>query len=265
MRKSLASILLLCTAATCTSQTPPLMSSTDSISHDPEEYDMGIVIDLTPEILDDMVADLTGTNLLGDKIKRLTDEDYKKVADELGIEVAAMKAVVDIEAGAGHRGFAAPGQPLINFDLTMFKRFAAKRGINLSKYRKSHSVIFSRPDTRRYGSHQAAQHARLKSARSIDNRAAIEGTFWGMFQIGGFNWAKCGASSIDDFVKRMSTSEHEQLEMFARFLVSCDLVKYLKSHNWAAFARNYNGPSYASRGYHTKLARSYAKHKKAEK
>ncbi|MCM1518640.1 MAG: N-acetylmuramidase family protein [Pseudoflavonifractor sp.] len=264
MRRLLVS-MMLASATVCMSQTLPLVIPADTISHDPEEYDLGIVIDLTPEILDDMVADLTGTSLLGDKIKRLTDDDYKKVADELGIEVAAMKAVVDIEAGSGHRGFAAPGQPLINFDLTMFRQFASKRGINLTKYRKSHPVVFSRPDARRYGSQQAAQHARLKSARTIDNRTAIEGTFWGMFQIGGFNWAKCGASSIDDFVKRMSDSEHEQLEMFARFLVSCDLVKHLKSHNWAAFARGYNGPSYASRGYHTKLARAYAKYKKSEK
>lgn len=264
MSRRFASLIAIClAAATASAQLLPGTETPDTIAHDPEEYDMGIIIDLTPEILDDMVADLTGSSMLGGKIKRLTDDDYRKVADELGIEVAAMKAVVDIEAGAGHRGFAAPGQPLINFDLTMFRRFAAKRGINLSKYAKSHAVVFRRPDARRYGSQQAAQHERLKQARTIDNRAAIEGTFWGMFQIGGFNWAKCGASSIDDFVRRMSTSEHEQLELFARFLVSCDLVKHLKNHNWAAFARSYNGPSYASRGYHKKLARAYAKHKKS--
>lgn len=237
----------------------------DTIAHDPEEYDMGIVIDLTPDILEDMVSDIAGNELFGNKIKRLSEKDYQQAAEELGIDVAAMKAVVEIEAGKSHQGFAAPGQPLINFDLTMFRRFASKRGVKLSRYAKSHAVVFARPNARRYGSHQAAQHARLKAARTINDKAAIEGTFWGMFQIGGFNWDKCGAKSIDDFVKRMSTSEHEQLEMFVQFVISCGMVKHLRNHNWAAFARAYNGPSYASRGYHIRLARAYAKHKRTGK
>ena len=77
--------------------------------------------------------------------------------------------------------------PLINFDLAMFKRAAARRSIKLSKYSRSHREVFARPNARRYGSRQAAQHARLAGAMSIDSTAAIDGTFWGMFQIGGFN------------------------------------------------------------------------------
>lgn len=211
------------------------------------------------------VTSVADTTSVADRYSRLTDEDYKAVANELGIEVAAIKAVVDIEAGLSHKGFAAPGQPLINFDLAMFRRFAQKRGVDLSKFRKSHSVVFAGPNARQYGSHQNAQHARLEAARRINNEAAIEGTFWGMFQIGGFNWKKCGASSLDDFVERMSRSEREQLELFARFIESSGMTKYLKEKNWSAFALRYNGPSYRSRGYHTKLARSYAKHLKDSK
>lgn len=197
-------------------------------------------------------------------IRRLTEEDYREVAKELGVETAAMKAVVDIEAGKTHEGFAAPGMPLINFDFTMFTRFAKRNGVNLSGYRKSHPLVFSSPQTSKYGSRQRAQHARLNAARAIDERTAIEGTFWGMFQIGGFNWRKCGASSIQDFVERMSRSERDQLEMFAAFLKSTGLDKQLRAKNWAAFARGYNGPSYASRNYHTRMASAYARHKGLE-
>lgn len=204
-------------------------------------------------------------SLKTDRYTRLTDEDYQAVADELGIEVPAIKAVVDIEAGRTHQGFAAPGQPLINFDLAMFRRFAKKRGVNLAKFRKSHAVVFAGPNSRRYGSRQNAQHARLEAARRINNEAAIEGTFWGMFQIGGFNWKKCGAASIDDFVERMSRSEREQLELFARFIENSGMTKYLKAKNWSAFALRYNGPNYRSRGYHTRLANAYAKHLKNSK
>ncbi len=195
-------------------------------------------------------------------IIRLTENDYIEVARELGIEPETMKAVVDIEAGPAHRGFHEPGKPLINFDLTMFRRFAGRNKINLSKYRRSHAVIFSRANAKRYGSYQAGQHARLEAARTIDPRTAAEGTFWGMFQIGGFNWKKCGASSIEDFVERMSKSEREQLELFAHFVTSTGLAKHLRAKNWRAFAAGYNGPSYASRGYHTRLAAAYARHKR---
>lgn len=195
-------------------------------------------------------------------IHRLTETDYAEVAKRLGVEVAAIKAVVDIEAGSTHQGFSAPGVPLINFDLTMFRRFAGKKGINLGKYQQSHAVVFSRPNAKRYGSQQAAQHARLKAARTIDNTTAVEGTFWGMFQIGGFNWKKCGTESINDFVDKMSRSERDQLELFANFIETSGLLKHLKAKNWAAFAKGYNGPSYAARGYHTRLASAYARHKR---
>lgn len=192
----------------------------------------------------------------------LTDDDYAAVAQRLGIEVAAIKAIVDIETGRTHCGFASPGQPIINFDLAVFSSFARRRGVNLANYRDSHAVVFARPNARRYGTRQNAQHARLEAARLICNEAAIEGTFWGMFQIGGFNWKKCGAADIDDFVERMSRSEREQLELFANFIENSGLTRYLKNKDWARFALRYNGPGYRKRGYHTLMARSYKKHLK---
>ncbi len=192
-----------------------------------------------------------------DTILTLTDDDFREVAERLGVEPAAIKAVVDIEAGRTHEGFYAPGKPLINFDLSMFRRFAQRRGVNLAKYNKSHAQVF----TSHRGSQKRAWE-RLESAKTINKNAAIEGTFWGMFQIGGFNWKKCGATSLDDFVERMSRSERDQLDMFAEFITSAGLLKHLQNKNWAAFARGYNGPSYASRGYHTRMAAAYAKHLK---
>ncbi len=194
----------------------------------------------------------------------LTDDDYHAVAEELGVEIAAIKAVVDIEAGRAHKGFYSPGLPIINFDMSMFRRMAKKRKINIAAYAKSHPVVFDRLRPSKYGSTQAAQYARFQSASAIDSVAAAEGTFWGMFQIGGFNWKICGCSSLDDFISRMSYSEREQLELFASFLKSTGFVRYLREKNWSAFARRYNGSSYASRRYHTRLAAAYKRHKNNE-
>jgi hypothetical protein len=190
----------------------------------------------------------------------LTAEDYIEVAEELGVEVATIKAVVEIEAGKEHKGFA-NDKPIINFDLSVFRSMAARNGIKLAKYSKSHNVVFSRPNTAKYGSYQAAQHARLEAAMTIDSLTAIQGTFWGMFQIGGFNWKKCGAATPGEFVKLMSRSERDQLELFAEFVRNTGLQQYLVKKNWSAFAKGYNGPGFAARGYHTRLANAYNKYK----
>ena len=192
---------------------------------------------------------------------RLTEDDYREVAEELGVEVAAIKAVVEIEAGRSHQGFWTDGKPIINFDLTVFRQAARRHGVKLGKYSRSHSIVFSRPNSARYGGQQAAVQARLDAARSIHDAAGIEGTFWGMFQIGGFNWKKCGAASPAEFVKLMSRSERDQLELFAKFITSTGLLGHLRNKNWAAFARGYNGNSYAARGYHTRMAAAYKRYK----
>lgn len=186
----------------------------------------------------------------------LTEEDYIEVAKELGVEVAAIKAVVEIEAGKSHQGFVREGVPIVNFDLTMFRRFASKRGINLAKYGKSHSAVF----TRNRSQGVAGAWNRFKTARSINPHAAIEGTFWGMFQIGGFNYKLCGTESLEEFERLMSRSERDQLELFAKFLINSGLDKPLKAKDWTTFARRYNGPGYAKKGYHTKLAQAYRKY-----
>lgn len=193
---------------------------------------------------------------------RLTEEDYREVAEELGVEVAAIKAVIDIEAGKAHKGFWAPGKPIINFDLTMFRKFAPRNGLSLATARKKAPVIFSRPDVRKYGSQQAGQQARLDAACALCPGAGIEGTFWGMFQIGGFNWKKLGFESPEAFAEAMSHSERAQLEIFARFLKTFNMVDDIRNRQWLKFALKYNGPRAKSRGYHTRMAAAYNRYKK---
>ncbi len=193
----------------------------------------------------------------------LKDEDFREIAKELDIETAAIKAVVDIETGKTRRGLNAPDFPVINFDQALFRRAAARRGISLAKH--SSSEALKSVNIRKYGSQQKAQKARLDAAMLIDSVAAMESTFWGMFQIGGFNWELSGAASRQEFIELMGRSEYDQLRLFANYVRNTGLLKYLKTKNWAAFARVYNGPSYASRGYHTRLAAAYRRHKKEDK
>lgn len=181
----------------------------------------------------------------------LTDADFELVADELGVEVAAMKAVVQIEAGTAMKGFWAPGVPVVNFDPTMYRKFAPKAP---SKEGDKNAKV---PEG--LSGYALKEWTQLTNARKKNAQGADMGTFWGMFQIGGFNYKLCGCASVEEFVERMSYSELEQLELFAHFIENTGILQHLKNKDWAKFARAYNGPSYARRGYHTKMAKAYRK------
>lgn len=187
----------------------------------------------------------------------LTEEDYTDIAEELEVEPAVIKAVVEIETGKRHEGFWQEGKPLVNFDLAMYRKYAPLRGVSLVKAKKKAPEIFARPDVARHGSYQGAQYARLEAACAIDTVSALESCFWGMFQIGGFNWKQCGTADVCEFVRLMSRSERDQLELFARFISSNGMVNDLRGKKWLSFALKYNGPKARSRGYHTRLAAAY--------
>ncbi|MCM1378328.1 MAG: N-acetylmuramidase family protein [Clostridium sp.] len=180
----------------------------------------------------------------------LTDEDFRIVAEELGVEIAAIKAVVEIEAGKAMKGFWAPGVPVINFDRSMYSRYGSK------------GASGGRRDTVPAGlsGYALREWTQLINARRSNVDGANMGAFWGMFQIGGFNYKLCGCESVEEFVRLMSYSELEQLELFAAFIVNTGMLEDLKNKNWAGFARKYNGASYARRGYHTKMAAAYKKY-----
>lgn len=184
----------------------------------------------------------------------LTDEDFHIVAKELGVEIAAIKAVVSIEAGAQMKGFWAPGVPVINFDRAMYNRFRAKApDRSAAKGEKVPAGLTG---------YALQEWTQLINARKQNAQGANMGTFWGMFQIGGFNYKLCGCSDVNEMVRLMSHSELEQLELFATFITNAGMLPDLKAKNWAGFARKYNGASYARRGYHTKMANAYQKFKK---
>ncbi len=91
--------------------------------------------------------------------------------------------------------------------------------------------------------------------------AALESTSWGLFQIMGYHWESLSYKSVKDFVRLMHKSEGEHIKAFGRFILANNLSKYLKSKDWAGFAKRYNGPGYKTNKYDEKLARAYNKYK----
>ncbi len=182
----------------------------------------------------------------------LTEEDFSIVARELGVETATIKAVVRIEAGEKLQGFWAPGVPVANYVQSLFDKYRSKpckRKINDSKVPSGLS------------GYALNEWTSLTKARKINADAADMGTYWGMFQIGGYNYKLCGCESVEEMVEKVCDSEYSQLEMFAVFIRNSGMLEALQKKDWEAFARRYNGPSYAKRGYHTRMAKEYAKYK----
>jgi hypothetical protein len=181
----------------------------------------------------------------------LTEADYQQAAQKLGCEVAAVKAVSEVESGP-HGAFLASGDPVILFERHKFHKFTG------GKYDQTHPGISSRTPGG-YGP-VSQQHARFQEASALDPDAALMSCSWGRFQVMGFHWQTLGYPSLKDFVDGMYVSEANHLDSFVRYVEKNGLAKHLKNKNWAAFALGYNGKDYKINKYDQKLATAYKKY-----
>jgi hypothetical protein len=76
---------------------------------------------------------------------------------------------------------------------------------------------------------------------ALDRAAALQAATWGMFQELGSNFQAVGFSTIDDFVAAMCVGEGRQMDIFVAHCTHFGLIQYLRSKDWMAFARGYNG------------------------
>ena len=186
----------------------------------------------------------------------LTEQDYANAAQTLACEVAAVKAVAEVEtAGAS---FDASNRPTILYERHVFSRCTAPPG----KFDRTYpDLSASKPYPKgAYGS-KDQQFVKLARAFHLDQAAALKAPSWGKFQILGENCKACGFATVADFVKAMTISETEHLKAFVKFLLSSPKrLQAIRKKDWAALALYYNGPNYAQFKYDTKLAAAYAKH-----
>lgn len=182
----------------------------------------------------------------------ITEKQFKISAEKIGCSVAAIKAVAEVESSGG--GFLSQNQPKILFEPHIFWKELRKNGITPILSDICYPVWGTKP----YGK-MSQQPEKLEKASKIDREAALKSTSWGLFQICGFNYKLCGASSVEDFVNKMSISEDVQLELFTNYIINSHLDDELINLDWKGFAASYNGPQYQKNKYDTKLATAYKK------
>ncbi len=208
---------------------------------------------------------------------KLSDSQLRAIAEKYGIEFAALKAVVTVEAAG--TGFI-DGKPKILFEPHVFyKRLGEAGYVSLRQKMQAvaPSLIYPKWRTYPYGkTHE--QHDRLERAIKAVNTAlpsldpnnpddkkilddvraaALESCSWGMGQVMGHHWRALGYDSLQSFVNAMYRDEASQVDAMMRFIVKNGLARHLKSKNWTAFAQGYNGVGYAKNNYHHKLAAAY--------
>jgi hypothetical protein len=183
-------------------------------------------------------------------IRRLNDQDFRSVAQSIGCEVAAARAVAEVEASGS--GFQTDGRPKILFEAHWFSDFTGGR------FDRTNGDISSPVWNRNLYVGGAGEWDRLYRAVNLNREAAMKSASWGLGQIMGFNHEASGYRDVEAFVRDMHESEGRQLAAMFNFIKSNRLDRFLINKDWAGFALRYNGESYRVNRYDEKLAEAYA-------
>lgn len=189
-------------------------------------------------------------NFVG-KAKRLDDLDLPQVGRLIGVGEDEIHAVLDVESAGS--GFDHRGRPKMLFEPHVFWRLMGDG----PKRKEAESVGLAYPKWKR--DYPKDSYPRLIAAMKIDADAALQSASWGLGQTMGFNHLACGYLSAAAMVEAFKDDEENHLMAMVRFINATGLADELRRHDWAGFARGYNGPGFAKNGYDKKLAASFAR------
>ena len=133
--------------------------------------------------------------------KKLTEAQIQAQAIGLGIEVAALKAVIEVECKGS--GFNVDGTPVILFERHVFRQRLIANG----KAATADKAMRERPDLcnktmGNYGLY-SAQHGRLSAAAQYHRESALESASWGIGQVMGYHWKALGYPTLQNFINAM--------------------------------------------------------------
>jgi len=177
----------------------------------------------------------------------LSADGVARACGILGVGEAELRAVLAVETSGN--GFLPDGRPKILFERHVFHRLTQGR------HSAGHPDISdAKPGGYRGG---AAEYDRLERAIALDRSAALDSASWGLGQIMGFNAATAGYPDAETMARDFAGSADAQVVAVARFIAASGAQAHLAAHDWAAFARIYNGARFADNRYDEKLQRAY--------
>ncbi len=184
-------------------------------------------------------------------------KEIRKVAKDKKIEPEALITVAEVESG-GKAYTMVDGKklPLILYEYHVFYRTlpVAKRAeaVRRNLARRSWGSL-------PYKKSQSARYAQLEKAKEIDKQAAYAACSWGIGQVLGENADWLGYRNPQALAEEAMKSVAGQVRVMVRFIEKRGIMDELQRHDWAGFARRYNGPGQVAK-YSAMMARAYAKH-----
>ncbi|RWO09603.1 MAG: N-acetylmuramidase family protein [Mesorhizobium sp.] len=174
--------------------------------------------------------------------RRLDDLDLPRLGASIGVGEDEIHAFLDVET-SGH-GFDAQGRPVTLFEPHVFYR-------NLAGAARAKAVAaglaYAKWGEKPY---PRDSYPRLKAACAIDETAALRSASWGLGQVLGENFRAAGFLTVQAML---------QLAAAVNFIAANRLDGKLRKHDWAGFARGYNGASYGKNAYDIRLAAAFRK------
>lgn len=189
-----------------------------------------------------------------------TKAEIETAAEEAGLEPAALLAIAEVEAGG--RAFAVIAgkkEPLIRFEGHYFDRLLDE-GKRLAARRKG--LASPQAGAVKNPASQAARWRMLDEAMAIDRAAALQSVSWGIGQVMGSHWEALGYGSVDALVAEARSGTGGQIRLMLQFLKEKGLIEAIRAHDWASFARAYNGPRYKVHRYDSRIAAAYVRYKR---
>lgn len=186
----------------------------------------------------------------------LTEQDLIEAAQQLGVDLASVKAVNQVESRG--TGFTKTGKLKVLFERhIMYKKLLAKFGEGKANALYQLYPTLVNPSAGGYTGGDA-ELQRLQAAIAIDEDCAYESASYGLYQIMGFNCLVCEYPNAKEMFNAFLAGESVQLQAFVKFIkADAGLWKALKNKDWVDFARRYNGPAFAKNQYDVKLASAY--------
>ena len=169
--------------------------------------------------------------------------------DILNVGAAEMWAVLSVETSGF--GFLPDRRPLILFERHIFHKQTGGR------FDATNPGVSSPAAGGYLGG--AREYDRLAQAVALDRHAALNSASWGIGQVMGFNSQPAGFDTVEAMVDAMVQAEDAQLAGMANFVRTEGLHRPLGTHDWAAFARGYNGPDFSKNQYDARLASFFLK------
>lgn len=191
--------------------------------------------------------------------KFLTQSDIEEAARKLGVSVASVMAVSEVESTGD--GFFDDGRAKILYERHIMRRRLVALNVDVAPLIAKYPDLVNTTSGGYLGG--VREYGKLDRAKVIHHAAAHESCSWGGYQIMGYHYDRLGYDSIDQFVELMQSHERDQLDAFVRFIMKDPtLHRALRQRDWPTFARYYNGKNYAKYKYDIKMAQAFARYEK---